>query len=137
MEATWLLSYDVTNAGVEIDALGKLNRANVGAPNQEFRATAGLSWYRGPWEVNGLLRHVGGYEDDGGGSIDNFTTLDANAGWSFGGFPGAGQETTITLGVANLLDQDPPYVAVAGSYDPRSSDPRGRRVFVAVRISTQ
>ena len=137
VEATWLLSYDVTNAGVEIDALGKLNRANVGAPNQEFRATAGLSWARGPWEVNGLLRHVGGYEDDASGSIDNFTTLDANAGWSFGGFPGAGQETTITLGVANLLDQDPPYVAVAGSYDPRSSDPRGRRIFLAVRIRTQ
>jgi len=137
VEATWLLSYDVTNAGVEIDALGKLNRANVGVPNQEFRATAGLSWARGPWEVNGLLRHVGGYEDDGGGSIDNFTTLDANAGWSFDSLPGAGQETTITLGVANLLDQDPPYVAVAGSYDPRSSDPRGRRAYLAVRIRTQ
>ena len=137
VEATWLLSYDVTNAGVEIDALGKLNRANVGAPNQEFRAAGGLSWASGPWEVNGLLRHVGGYEDDIGGSIDNFTTLDANARWSFGGFFGAGQETTITLGVANLLDQDPPYVAVAGSYDPRSSDPRGRRAYLAVRIRTQ
>ncbi len=136
VEATWLLSYDVTNAGVEIDALGKLNRANVGVPNQEFRATAGLSWATGPWELNGLLRHVGGYEDDGGGSINSFTTLDANAGWSFDSFPGAGQETTITLGVANLLDQDPPYVAVAGSYDPRSSDPRGRRVFLGVRIRT-
>ena len=136
VEATWLLSYDVTNAGVEIDALGKLNRANVGVPNQEFRATAGLSWASGPWEVNGLLRHVGGYEDDFGGSIDNFTTLDANARWTFGGFFGAGQETTITLGVANLLDQDPPYVAVAGSYDVRSADPRGRRVFVGVRIRT-
>ena len=133
-EATWLMSYDVTNAGVEIDALGKLNRANVGAPNQKFRATAGLSWARGMWEVNGLVRRIGGYEDDGGGSIDSFTTLDANARWTFGGFPGAGQETAITLGAANLLDADPPYVAVAGSYDPRSSDPRGRRVFVAVRI---
>ena len=136
VEATWLLSYDVTNAGVEIQAMGKLNRANVGAPNQRLRAAAGLSWARGPWEVNGLLRHVGGYEDDIGGSIDNFTTLDANAGWSFDGFFGAGQETTITLGVANLLDEDPPYVAVAGSYDVRSSDPRGRRVFVGVRIRT-
>ena len=139
VEATWLLSYDVTNAGVEIDALGKLNRANVGAPNQEFRGTAGLSWATGRWEVNGLARHVGGYEDDGGGSIGSFTTLDANVRWSFGAFPGlgAGHETTITLGAANLLDEDPPYVAVAGSYDPRSSDPRGRRVFLGVRIRTR
>ena len=43
-EATWLLDYDVTNAGVAVDALGKLNRANVGAPNQRFRAAAGVSW---------------------------------------------------------------------------------------------
>ena len=141
-EATWLLSYDVTNAGVEIDALGKLNRANVGAPNQRFRGAAGLTWTRGAWEVNGLARHVGGYEDDGGGSIGSFTTLDANVRWSFDGFPvfGAGlggdYETTITLGAVNLLDEDPPYVAVAGSYDPRSADPRGRRVFVGFRIRT-
>ena len=136
MDATWLFSYDVTNAGVAIDALGKLNRANVGAPNQQFRATAGLSWASGPWEVNGLVRHIGGYEDDGGGSIDSFTTFDANAGWSFGGLFGGNQEATITLGVANLLDEDPPYVAIGGSYDPRSSDPRGRRAFVALRIRT-
>ena len=138
VEATWLMSYDVTNAGVEIDALGRLNRANVGAPNQEFRGTAGLSWATGPWEVNGLVRYVGGYEDDGGGSIDAFTTLDANLRWSFDGFPGlgAGQETTITLGAANLLDEDPPYVAIAGNYDVRSADPRGRRIFLGVRIRT-
>ena len=133
LEATWLLDYDVTNAGIEIDALGKLNRANVGAPNQEFRATAGLTWSRRAVELNTLARHVGGYEDDGGGSIDSFTTLDANVRFSFGGFPGGG-ETTITLGAANLLDADPPHVAIAGSYDPRSSDPRGRRVFLAMGI---
>ena len=136
MDATWLFGYDVTNARMEIDALGKLNRANVGAPNQQFRATAGLSWASGPWEVNGLVRHIGGYEDDGGGSIDSFTTFDANAGWSFGGLFGGNQEAAITLGVANLLDEDPPYVAIGGSYDPRSSDPRGRRAFVALRIRT-
>ena len=137
VEATWLFAYDVMNAGVEIDALGKLNRANVGSPNQEFRAAAGLSWAGGHWEINGLARHVGGYEDDGGGAIGSFTTLDANVRRTFGAFPGAGQETAITLGAANLLDEDPPYVAVAGSYDPRSSDPRGRRIFLSVRIRTQ
>ena len=72
------------------------------------------------------------------GSIDAFTTLDANVRWTFGGFPGlgAGHETTITLGAANLLDEDPPYVAIAGNYDVRSADPRGRRVFLGVRIRT-
>ena len=133
-EATWLVSYDVTNAGVAIDALGKLNRANVGAPNQKFRAAAGLAWSRRALQVNALARHVGGYKDDGGGSIDSFTTLDANVRWSFAGLLRDGTETSITLGAANLFDADPPYVAIAGSYDPRSADPRGRRLFLSLGI---
>ena len=133
-EATWLLSYDVTNAGVMIDALGKLNRANLGAPNQKFRATAGLTWSHEPLQVNALVRHVGGYEDDGGGSIDSFTTMDGNIRWSFEGLLRNGTETSLTLGVANLFDADPPYVAIAGSYDPRSADPRGRRVFLSLGV---
>ncbi len=130
-EATWLLEYDVTNAGVAVDALGKLNRANVGAPNQRLRAVAGASWSRGAVRLTGLLRHVGGYEDDGGGSIDGFTTLDVNARWSLGGRWSERFDASVTLGAANLLGEDPPFVNIAGSYDPRSADPRGRRVFVS------
>ncbi|MDE0421689.1 MAG: TonB-dependent receptor, partial [Gammaproteobacteria bacterium] len=134
-EATWLFTYDVTNAGVEIDGLGKLNRANVGAPNQRLRFAGGLGWTREKIRLNAMLRHVGGYEDDGGGSIDGFTTLDVNATWSLGTWLGQGSETSITLGAANLFDADPPYVNIAGSYDPRSADPRGRRVFVRVQAT--
>ena len=130
-EATWLLEYDVTNAGVAVDALGKLNRANLGAPNQRFRTAAGASWSRNAMQITGLLRHVGGYEDDAGGSIDSFTTLDLNARWSLGGRLGDRLDASVTLGAANLLDEDPPFVNIAGSYDPRSSDPRGRRLFVS------
>ena len=106
-EATWLVSYDVTNAGVAIDALGKLNRANVGAPNQKFRAAAGLAWSRRALQVNALARHVGGYKDDGGGSIDSFTTLDANVRWSFAGLLRDGTETSITLGAAQPVRRRP------------------------------
>ena len=130
-EATWLIEYDVTNAGVAVDALGKLNRANVGAPNQRFRAAAGASWSRDTVQITGLLRHVGGYQDDAGGSVDSFTTLDVNARWSLGGRLGDRLDASVTAGAANLLNEDPPFVNIAGSYDPRSSDPRGRRLFVS------
>ncbi|MYA18027.1 MAG: hypothetical protein F4Z28_15370 [Gammaproteobacteria bacterium] len=134
-EATWLFTYDVTNAGVEIDGLGKLNRANVGAPNQRLRLAGGLGWTREKIRLNAMLRHVGAYEDDGGGSIDGFSTLDANATWSLGPWLGQGSETSVTVGAANLFDADPPHVNIAGSYDPRSADPRGRRVYVRVQAT--
>ena len=134
-EATWLFAYEVTNAGVAIDALGKLNRANVGAPNQRLRVAGGVGWTRNQIRINAMVRHVGAYEDDGGGDIDGFSTLDAGATWSFGALLGADSETAITLGTANLLDADPPYVDIAGSYDPRSADPRGRRLYLQARLT--
>ena len=134
VEATWRLAYDVTNAGVAIDALGKLNRANVGAPNQRFSAAASVSWSRSAVLLTATARHVGPYEDDPGGAIDSFTTLDANIHWSLGELIRDGSEASITLGVANLFDEDPPLVDIAGSYDPRSADPRGRRVFLSVGL---
>ena len=133
-EATWLFAYDVTNAGVSIDALGQLNRANVGAPNQRLRCVGGLGWTGDRIRLNAMLRHVGAYEDDGGGDIDDFSTLDANATWSLGTWPGRESETSVTLGAANLFDADPPHVDIAGSYDPRSADPRGRRLYLRVRL---
>ena len=131
-EATWLARYDVTNAGVDVDGLGKLNRANVGVPNQRFKAAAGVTWLRERWSVTGLGRYVGAYEDDAGGDIERFTTLDLNVRRSLGAPPWGGRETWIAFGVANALDEDPPFVNIAGSYDPRSADPRGRRVFISV-----
>ena len=134
VEATWLLSYDVTNAGVAVDALGKLNRANVGAPNQQFSAAGSAGWSRGSTLLTATARHIGSYKDDAGGEIDSFTTLDANIRWSLGELLRKESEASITLGVANLLDRDPPHVDIAGSYDPRSSDPRGRRVFLSLGL---
>ena len=134
-ETTWLFAYDVTNAGVEIDGLGKLNRANVGAPNQRLRFAGGIGWMRERIRLNAMVRHVGEYEDDGGGSIDGFSTLDANATWSLGTWLGQGSDTSLTLGAANLFDADPPHVNIAGSYDPRSADPRGQRLYLSIHVT--
>ena len=137
-EGTVVLDYDVaTNAGRRVDGLGRLNRTNVGAPNQRFKAVAGVRLARHGLAANLEARHVGAYEDDAGTDIDAFTTLNANVTFDFGErlLPRLG--TSVTLGVINLADADPPHVNVAGSYDVRSADPRGRQVFVrlAMRLS--
>ena len=133
-EGTVILRYDVTNAGQRTDGLGRLNRGNVGAPNQAFKANAGLRFSRGVANANLLLRHVGAYEDDNGEDIDAFATLDANVGIDLGTTLGRGTATTLRFGVINLTDADPPFVNVAGSYDVRSADPRGRRVFARLEM---
>jgi iron complex outermembrane recepter protein len=132
IDATLLLEYEVTNNGVTIDARGRLNRSNVGAPNQKFKGNIGVSWSNEFADANIIARHVSGYDDDGGVEIDSFTTLDANFSISLGEFLREESDTRLTVGLINALDEDPPFVAVSGSYDPRSADPRGRRVFVKV-----
>ena len=125
-DGTVLLAYDVTNAGVANDGLGRLNRANVGAPTQAFKAVAGVGLARGRTDANILVRYIGDYEDDRGHAIDAFTTVDANFGVDLFG----DDRTRLALGVVNVAGAAPPYVNIAGSYDPRSADPRGRRVFI-------
>ena len=133
-EGTVLFAYDVTNAGRRVDGLGRFNRDNVGAPNQVFKANVGLRLARGLASANVLLRHIGGYEDDGGDDIDASLTLDANVAFDLGGALGGTTNTTLRFGVVNLTDEDPPFVNVAGSYDPRSADPRGRRAFARLEM---
>ena len=129
-EGAVLLSYDVTNAGARIDGLGRLNRANVGAPNQRLKARLGTRLQRGRVTANAQFNYVGGYEDDRGAGIDSFATWDANVALDIGAMGRSGASTTVRLGVVNLTDEAPPFVNVAGSYDVRSADPRGRRAFV-------
>ena len=124
LEGTVLLAYEVANAGRRVDALNRLNRDNAGAPNQRLKANAGVGLDRERWQANVLLRYVGAYRDDGGEDIDAFATLDANVAVRL--LP----SLRLRVGVVNLNDAPPPFVNIAGSYDPRSADPRGRRAFL-------
>lgn len=129
-EAAYLLSCDVTFGGRKIDAMGRLNQNNAGAPNQRFKGNLGLGWSRGDLSGNVFVRHAGGHKDDAGGSIALFATVDANLRVGLGGLLPGNADSFPSLGVINLADQDPPAVNILGSYDPRSADPRGRRAFV-------
>jgi outer membrane receptor protein involved in Fe transport len=135
-DGTYVLEYDVTNDGTKVDALGRLNRSNIGNPSPRFRGNLGLNWNN----ENGIganiyLRHVSSYEDDGGVNIDSFTQVDAQFSLSLGEILRPDSETTLTLGVANATGENPPFVAVSGSYDPKTGDPRGRRVYARISAS--
>ena len=130
LNGTYVLTYDVTNNGVKIDGAGRLNRSNVGSPTPELRGNIGLNYDRGAFGANAYARYVDSYEDDGGVGIDSFTQFDVQASYNFGSLIRDDSETTLTVGLVNAFDEDPPFVAVSGSYDPRTGDPRGRRAYV-------
>ena len=130
VDGTLLLAYDLTDASRRIDGLGRLNRANAGAPNQRLKVNVGARLIRGPIALNAQMRHIGRYQDDQGSDIDAFTTFDLNLELDLGGLLPLGAGTSMRIGVINLTDEDPPFVNIAGSYDPRSADPRGRRAFI-------
>ena len=134
-EGTVLLAYDITNDGRRVDGLGRLNRGNVGAPNQRFKTNLGVGFTRGAVSANAQLRHVGGYRDDAGARIDPFTTVDANVAFPLFKELSRQWDMTLRVGVVNAMDEDPPFVNVAGSYDVRSADPRGRRVFARFELA--
>lgn len=120
----------MTNNGVTIDGAGRFNRSNVGSPTPRLRGNIGLNYENDRFGANIYVRHVDSYEDDSGTSIDSFTQFDVQASYNLGSFLRDESETTITVGLLNAFDQDPPFVAVSGSYDPRTGDPRGRRAYV-------
>lgn len=139
LDATYVLTYDVTAAdGTGIDGAGKLNRANVGNPTPELRANVGLNWYYGVHSANIFYRYVDSYarnDSSNTDSINSYGQVDVQYSLSLGAFLTDESDTNLTIGLINAFDEDPPFVNIAGSYDPRTGDPRGRRAYVRLGMS--
>jgi iron complex outermembrane receptor protein len=137
--ATYVTSYDITTAnGTVIDGTGALNRSNVGNPTPELRANLGLNWISGAHSANIFYRYVDSYERNetaNTDSIDSFGQVDIQYSVLLGSFLREDSATSLTVGLINAFDEDPPFVAIAGSYDPRTGDPRGRRAYVKLGLS--
>jgi len=83
-----------------------------------------------------FLRHVSGFEDDQtDADVDSFTTIDAQYSYTFSDLLREDSSSSISVGVINLTAEDPPFIGIAGNFDARTGDPRGRRVYVRVGTS--
>ena len=94
--------------------------------------------------LNGALfvNYVDSYRDTRSSSpipVASWTTIDAQIGYRFGRPAGLLEGTSLSLGVINLFDRAPPYVAPSYSaipgynsidFDGANADVRGRFVFV-------
>ncbi|MBQ4811536.1 TonB-dependent receptor [Pseudoalteromonas luteoviolacea] len=136
IHASYVLSYDLTdNVGNVSDGLGKLNRNTVGNPSPRLRGSIGMRWHNSNHSVAAFMRHVSSYENDvSGESIGSFTTFDTQYALPLDNLFGLETTSYLAVGVLNLTDEPPPFVDIAGSYDPRTGDPRGRRAYIKLNV---
>jgi len=140
------LTYDLVNAaGQSIDGVGSRNDTNtVGRPLPEFKFNASLGWQRGDHTAIITMNYVDGYDDDrpqdairgrffgNHEKIRSFTTVDLQYNMPM---PWVGEQSTITMGIKNVFDKEPPKVNTDSGFDPTSHDPRGRIFYLRYKLS--
>lgn len=143
-ELNYATKYTITlEDGTSIDGLGQRNITNsIGRSMPEYRVRNSLSWTRGRHAVNVSSFTTSSYLDEGSQSdflaafigywetIDSMTTVNAQYRVELSEFLGS----ELSLGVKNLLNQDPPWVNVDGAYDYYTHDPTGRVYYVRYRV---
>jgi iron complex outermembrane receptor protein len=115
------------------DFIGGPYNQNVGVyvgagPIFRWQHAATAMWNVGNWTLGGVIKHKSGYKDqDPVNTVGPYTTADAYVNWA------ATKGFTLTLGIRNLTDRDPPYSnqgeVFQANYDPRFADPTGRTYY--------
>jgi iron complex outermembrane receptor protein len=100
-----------------------------------WKHTANFTYTQGPWSASLYQQYTAGYKDERPVGVvppgfkervDSYIVYNVSA--TYSGF----KNTTIIVGIKNLLNEDPPFTAhnldfAAGAgWDPRVADPRGR-----------
>ena len=144
-ELNYGTEYTITlDDGTVVDGLGQRNITNsIGRSMPQYRIRNTLSWTKGHHAFNLSSFTTPDYEDEGpqsaflGAYLGYWETIDSmtivNAQYRVN-LPEL-LDSELTLGVKNLLNEDPPWVNVDGAYDYYTHDPRGRIYYVRYRIN--
>ena len=133
IEGTWVLDYELQDpqAGF-IEGVGNRNFTNFGTSVPQHRVNFGANFFTDTHRLDVFGRFIDAYEDDQnpGDNIGSHFTIDGRYSLNLGGyFEALGEATSISLGVINLLDNDPPQLATNGGFDSKVHDPRGRLLY--------
>jgi iron complex outermembrane receptor protein len=142
--ASHFLSYELTkDNGSVVEAAGSFNHDNFARSMPETKASLNVNW-QGDYQRASLnINHVSSYKTSidlsalpsESSTIDAFTTVDAQ--YSVNLDITENSEAVITLGIKNLLDEEPPRVFNGYgnlSYDPKQHNPLGRVVYAKAKI---
>lgn len=159
-QGAWAKTYDVEFRGVTTDAIGQYNQNNVVArPLPEFKWNGTLAWSMDNHRAFLLVQYVddvnygrlgfteaffretvrmglgnGAANDIYTKDIKSMTTADVQYTYSFGEMAML-NDSSVSVGVKNLTDEEPPWVPVVNSFSPILHDPRGRVWFLRVAAS--
>jgi iron complex outermembrane receptor protein len=121
------------------DFIGGAFNQNVGryvgtGPIFRLQHTATASWSLGNWTVGGAAKYKSGYTDqDPANHVTYYQTVDAYVSWNMM------KGLNLTFGINNLQNTDPPYSnqneVFQANYDPRFTDPTGRKYYVRTSYS--
>lgn len=138
VQGTYVASYDLEDpqAG-DVDGAGNRNFTNFGTSVPKLRYNAGFNFMTGAHRLDVFGRFIDDYLDDqnGGREIDSHFTVDGRYTLNFGEIMGASSNgTTLSVGVINAFNEDPPQVFTNGGFDSKVHDPRGRMLYAGIDV---
>ena len=137
LNGTYFKKFDQQNVG-GTGFTGTVDQANnaTGGVVPRWKHYLALNWAIGPWSTTVAQNYQSNYYDlfsnlDGGAEpthavVGSYETYDFQTSYS------GVKNLTLTFGVKNVFDRDPPYTNAGGEvffqagYDPSYADPRGR-----------
>ena len=131
MNSTWVHKYEYQNfLGDKYN--NKLGTFSGDGVIFRWQNTLNLNWNKDKFGAGLTARYKSGYQDQvseefGTNHVASYTTFDGYGSWQ------AIKGLTLTFGVRNIFDRDPPLSYQSGTfqagYDPRYTDPMGRTFY--------
>ena len=132
-DGTWVQKYEYQNErnGAYVQNVGVY--ADNG-PVFRWRHNASLQWNLGKWNATLANKYMSGYQDMNDVDDQFVQKVKPYSIWSLSGMYAGFKNTEVTVGVKNLLNENPPftnqYNTFQTGYDPRFADPLGRTFYV-------
>ncbi|MBB5606723.1 MULTISPECIES: TonB-dependent receptor [unclassified Janthinobacterium] len=132
-DGTWVQKYEYQNerGGEYVQNVGVYGD---NAPVFRWRHNASLQWNLKNWNATLSNKYMSGYRDQNYVDPEFEQSVKAYSVWSLSSAYSGFKNTEVTVGVKNLLNEDPPFSNQTGTfqsgYDPRFTDPLGRTFYV-------
>lgn len=133
LDGTWVHSFEYQN---ERDGAYTQNVGTYGdnGPVMRWRHNASLTWRHGDWGATLSQNYKTGYVDQNLVEAQYFNKVDSYQLWNLSATYTGWKGLTLTGGVKNLFDEDPPFTnqgtVFQKGYDPRYADPIGRALYL-------